>query len=66
MDLSLIFEIIRGILRALTYIHSKSILHCDLKSSNILFDSNWNIKLADFGLSKKIIGINPLELARKT
>ena len=58
-------EMIKGILRALTYIHSKSILHCDLKSSNILLDENWNIKLADFGLSKKIIGINPLEDQKK-
>ncbi len=61
LDQELIFEMLQGILRALTYIHSKQILHCDMKSSNILIDESWNIKLADFGLSKKIIGINPLE-----
>ena len=33
------------------YIHSRKILHCDLKSSNVLLDENFKIKLSDFGLS---------------
>ena len=37
------------------YTHNKDIVHCDLKSSNILIDWNWNIWVCDFGLSKKII-----------
>ena len=36
---------------AVQYIHSRKILHCDLKSANILIDKNFNIKLSDFGLS---------------
>lgn len=36
---------------AIQYIHSRKILHCDLKSANILIDKNFNIKLSDFGLS---------------
>jgi serine/threonine protein kinase len=37
---------------ALYYLHSRSIVHCDLKSSNILIDDNWKIKIGDFGLSQ--------------
>lgn len=37
---------------ALKYLHSRDILHCDLKSSNILIDNNSKIKVSDFGLSK--------------
>ena len=55
LPLDSISHIIKSILKALTYTHRKGILHCDLKSSNILIDHNWNIKVADFGLSKKVI-----------
>lgn len=58
LEEDLIFQMIMSILRAMNYTHSKGVLHCDLKSSNILIDQNWNIKVADFGLSKKIINFN--------
>jgi serine/threonine protein kinase len=47
-----IVEIIVDVAQAMVYLHKKEIFHCDLKSSNILVDRNWNIKLADFGLSR--------------
>ncbi|KAG2691414.1 hypothetical protein I3760_08G007800 [Carya illinoinensis] len=40
--------------RGLEYLHehcNPSVIHRDLKSSNILLDSNFNAKLSDFGLS---------------
>jgi len=39
------------ILSALDYIHSRGVLHGDLKPANIMFDGAGNIKLVDFGLA---------------
>lgn len=41
-----------SIARGLEYLHSRDVIHRDLKPENILLDSNGNVKIADFGLSK--------------
>jgi serine/threonine protein kinase len=33
-------------------LHSKQILHRDLKSANLLVDKHWRVKVADFNLSR--------------
>ncbi|KAF8085148.1 hypothetical protein N665_0678s0008 [Sinapis alba] len=42
------------IARGMNYLHhcSPPVIHRDLKSSNLLVDKNWNVKVADFGLSR--------------
>ena len=35
-------------------IHSKGLIHCDLKPSNMLLDENGNLKVRGFGLSKEV------------
>ncbi|KAF9978764.1 Serine/threonine-protein kinase 36 [Actinomortierella ambigua] len=44
-------RIAQEIIRALAYIHNMGILHCDLKSSNVLLDHSMRAKICDFGLS---------------
>ncbi|XP_050366810.1 putative receptor protein kinase ZmPK1 [Argentina anserina] len=49
------FEIALGTAKGLAYLHEEClewVLHCDVKPQNILLDSNYQPKVADFGLSK--------------
>lgn len=46
--------IMKNILEALAYIHSKGIVHWDLKPENLILkskDNDYDVKIADFGLA---------------
>jgi len=42
------------ILEGLEYIHKKGIIHRDIKSANILMNNKGEVKIADFGLARKL------------
>ncbi|SOV10569.1 tyrosine kinase-like protein, putative [Plasmodium sp. gorilla clade G2] len=46
-----IIKISKDIIAFMSFLHNKGIMHCDLKSSNILMSITRDIKICDFGLS---------------
>ena len=55
LDWRKMFEIALGTTKGLAYLHKEClewVLHCDMKPQNMLLDSNYHPKVADFGLSK--------------
>ena len=48
----------RGILRAIRFIHSEGIFHRDIKPANILVSHRGEVKLCDFGCSKRVTELN--------
>jgi len=46
--------IMRGILKGLSYAHTNNVIHRDIKPENIMFDSNKNPVITDFGIAKAL------------
>ncbi|XP_028754612.1 L-type lectin-domain containing receptor kinase IX.1-like [Neltuma alba] len=50
-------KIVRGLVSGVLYLHEEweqYVVHRDIKSSNIMLDSSFNVKLGDFGLAKLV------------
>lgn len=48
------YAVMMPLTEAVAYLHQHNILHCDIKSANVLVDENDKIKLGDFGFSRVI------------
>ncbi|XP_042416150.1 mitogen-activated protein kinase kinase kinase 5-like [Zingiber officinale] len=59
MTESVVRNFTRHILNGLIYLHSKNIMHRDIKGANLLVDVNGVVKLADFGMAKHLSGAAP-------
>ncbi len=63
LDFKRFISAANAILAAMAFIHSRNIIHGDLKPANILIDSKNNYRLSDFGLSSILGGS---ELTRRS
>lgn len=53
MPLLSIFEIVEGLLAALDFAHSHQFVHRDIKPANVMYTTQHNIKLMDFGIARQ-------------
>ncbi len=51
LDLSTILEYVVQVCRCLSYVHSRNVIHFDLKPANIFVTFDGDVKILDFGLS---------------
>jgi len=51
---------------AVKYLHTRNIVHRDLKTGNLFLDDQMNIKVGDFGLAALLVSGKDMEVKRRT
>jgi len=65
LDEEEILQFFTQLLMAIQHIHSKQILHRDLKTQNILLDKTRKVvKIVDFGISKMLTKSNAVSVSK--
>src|SRR5690606_38637073 len=52
MGLDAVIQMVEQVGGALDYLHAQGVVHRDLKPTNLVFDANDNVYLADLGIAK--------------
>ncbi|CAK9137777.1 unnamed protein product [Ilex paraguariensis] len=65
LPFKVVMQLALELARGLSYIHSKKIVHRDIKTDNILLDKNHNVKITEFGVSR-VEALNPNEITGQT
>jgi serine/threonine protein kinase len=63
---TVVVELARQMMRALSFCHENNVLHCDIKPANIMLDTstnNW--RLCDFSCARHIGAVNYVEIDHK-
>lgn len=60
-----VIELALGLARGMSYLHSKKIVHRDVKTENMLLDTQRTVKIADFGVAR-VEAQNPKDMTGAT
>ncbi|RWW31781.1 hypothetical protein GW17_00003582 [Ensete ventricosum] len=65
LPFKIVIQVALDLARGLSYLHSEKIVHRDVKTENMLLDTNRKLKIADFGVAR-VEAQNPRDMTGET